>query len=96
MEYSIDNGLPTTEVITETSFSRSGLSAGNPFTIHVIAEGQPSHSSTSPRFTVVTQSEGMGQAHVYTAHCTRTYIYTATFVLMGYVHVYVLYILYVC
>ena len=95
VEYSIDDGPSATEVITETFFSRSGLSAGNPFTIHVIAEGQPGHSSTSPRFTVVPQSEGTGQAHVYTAHCTCTYIYTATFVLMGYVRTYVN-VLYIC
>ena len=93
VEYSIDNGPSATEVITETFFSRSGLSADNHFTIHVIAEGQPGHSSTAPRFTVVTQSEGTGQAHVHTVHCTRAYIYTATFVLMGYVRTYV-YVLY--
>ena len=58
MEYSIDNGMQQSEVVTDTYFSRLQLTPGDPFTVRVIAEGQPGYSSTSPRFTVVPQSEG--------------------------------------
>ena len=59
MEYSIDNSMQQSEVVTDTHFSRSQLTPGDPFTVRVIAEGQPGYSKTSPRFTVVPQSEGM-------------------------------------
>ena len=58
MEYNIDNGMQQSEVVTDTYFSRSQLTPGDPFTVRVIAEGQPGYSKTSPRFTVVPQSEG--------------------------------------
>ena len=73
VEYSIGNYQPTTQVLAETFFSRSGLSTGTPFTIRVIAEGQPGYISTSPRFTVVPQSEGTGLAHLYT-HCLFAHV----------------------
>ena len=62
VEYSIDNVVQQTEDTPNTFFSRSQLTAGNAFTIRVIAEGQQGYSRTSPRFTVVTQSKGMGQS----------------------------------
>ena len=58
MEYNIGNGMQQSEVVTDTHFSRSQLTTGDPFTVRVIAEGQPGYSETSPRFTVVPQSEG--------------------------------------
>ena len=58
MEYDIGNGKQQSEVVTDTYFSHSQLTTGDPFTVRVIAEGQPGYSETSPRFTVVPQSEG--------------------------------------